>query len=84
MTVPEAGWAGLKNGDLLGQAQGGFDVFITVDRNLPSQQALSRFGIAVIVLRARTNRLAELLAVVPELLEVLPVAKSGEATWVGN
>jgi hypothetical protein len=34
-TVPEAGWAGLKNGELLKRAQDQFDVFVTVDRNLP-------------------------------------------------
>ncbi len=31
-TVPEAGWAGLKNGELLSRAQLDFDVFITVGR----------------------------------------------------
>jgi len=51
-TVPEAGWAALKNGDLLRRAQHEFDVFITTDRNLPFQQDLSRFSVAVIVLRA--------------------------------
>ncbi len=28
-TVPEAGWAALKNGELLGRAEQEFDVFIT-------------------------------------------------------
>lgn len=59
-TVPQAAWAGLKNGVLLGRAEGQFDAFVTVDRNLPAQQNLSRFSIAVIVLRARSNRLADL------------------------
>lgn len=59
-TVPEAGWAGLTNGELLRRAQRGFDAFVTVDRNLPFQQDLSRFAIAVIVLRSPSNRLADL------------------------
>jgi hypothetical protein len=42
-TVPEAGWAGLKNGELLKRAQGQFDIFVTVDRNLPFQRDLSVF-----------------------------------------
>lgn len=46
-TVPEAGWAALRNGDLLGRAQHGFDALVTTDRNLPFQQDLSRFSIAV-------------------------------------
>ena len=33
--VPDAGWAALKNGELLARAQHEFDVFVTVDRNLP-------------------------------------------------
>jgi hypothetical protein len=58
-TVPEVGWAGLKNGDLLARAQHEFDAFVTVDRNLPAQQDLSRFSIAIIVLRSRSNRVTD-------------------------
>lgn len=49
-TVPQMGWAGIKNGQLLALAGVEFDVFITVDRNLSFQQNLSQFNIAVIVL----------------------------------
>ena len=82
-TAPEAGWAGVTNGDLLSRAQQGFDAFITVDRNLPFQQDLSRFSIAVLILRARSNRLTDLRGLIPQLLQALPVAKRGEVTWVG-
>ena len=82
-TVPQAGWAALKNGELLGRAQPEFDVFVTVDRNLPFQQDLSRFSIAVIVLRAPSNRVTDLRSLIPQLLTALPVAKHGEVTWVG-
>jgi hypothetical protein len=33
-TVPQMGWAGIKNGDLLTLAEKQFEVFVTVDRNL--------------------------------------------------
>lgn len=33
-TVPQIGWAGVKNGQLLALAEAEFDVFITVDSNL--------------------------------------------------
>lgn len=49
-TVPQAGWAGIKNGELMSLAQHEFDVFVTVDRNLSYQQNLKRYGIATIVL----------------------------------
>ena len=81
-TVPEAGWAALKNGDLLSRARLEFDVFVTTDRNLPFQQDLSRFSIAIIVLRARSNRVIDLRRLVPELLAGLPVARRGAVTWV--
>lgn len=82
-TVPEAGWAAFKNGELLARAEHEFEVFVTVDRNLPMQQDLSRFSVAVIVLRAPSNRVTDLRALVPQLLAALPKAKRGEVTWVG-
>lgn len=81
-TVPEAGWASAKNGDVLALAQNSFDAFVTVDRNLSFQQRLPGFSIAVVILRARTNRLVDLRSLIPKLLEVLPKAKRGEVTWV--
>jgi hypothetical protein len=82
-TAPEAGWAGVQNGDLLARAEHEFEAFITVDRNLPFQQDLSRFSIAVLVLRARSNRVSDLRALVPQLLAALSAAKRGEVTWAG-
>ena len=82
-TVPEAGWAALKNGDLLSRAQHEFDVLVTTDRNLPFQLNLSRFLIAIIVLRAQSNRVIDLSRLTPDLLAALPVARRGAVTWVG-
>ena len=83
VTVPDAGWAALKNGELLARAQQEFDAFVTVDRNLPFQQELSRFSIAIIVLRAQSNRVQELRTLIPQLLAALPASRRGEVTWVG-
>lgn len=76
------GWATITNGELLSLAARQFDVFITVDRNLSFQQKLISFRIAVIVLCAPTNRLADLRPLVPKLLAALPVAKPGVATFI--
>ena len=51
--VSKRGWAGVKNGQLLALAEKEFDVFVTMDRNLSFQQSLPKFGIALVVLRAR-------------------------------
>jgi hypothetical protein len=51
-TVPQMGWATIKNGELLTLAEDQFDVFLIVNRNLSFQQNLPRFNLAVMVLRA--------------------------------
>ena len=80
--VPQAGWAGIQNGELLRRAQEQFDAFVTVDRNLSFQQYLPQFSIAVIVLRSSTNRLKDLRALVPQLQRIVPTAPKGQVTWV--
>lgn len=81
-TVPQMGWAGIKNGQLLALVEASFDVFITVDRNLAFQQNLPQFDVVVIVLQARSNRLADLKPLVPKILVVLPLAQKGKATTI--
>lgn len=46
-TVPDMGWAAIKNSELLALAERNFEAFVTVDRNLAFQQNLTRFSIAV-------------------------------------
>jgi predicted nuclease of predicted toxin-antitoxin system len=70
-TVPEAGWAGKKNGELLRLASGVFDAFVTIDQNLRYQQNLQGTSVAVIVLECRTSRFDDLLPLVPRLIEAL-------------
>ena len=76
------GWATIKNGFLLKLAERDFDIFITVDRNLAFQQTIPNFSLAVIVLVARTNRLVDLMPLVPMLCEMVPLAPKGEVTIV--
>lgn len=82
-TARQMGWSTIKNGELLALASQEFDVFVTVDRNLSFQQNLVSFSVAVIVLRARTNRLADLRLLIPELLSAIETAKPGLATHLG-
>ena len=83
-TVPQMGWAGTKNGKLLALAEKEFDVFITVDRNLSFEQNLPKFNIAVVVLKASSNRLADLQPLVPKILEILPNLVKGQAVVVSK
>ena len=83
-TVPQMGWAGVKNGQLLTLAEAEFDVFITVDRNLSFQQNLPQFDLAVIVLQAPSNRLTDLKLLVAKVLAVAATAAKGQITVVGG
>jgi hypothetical protein len=83
-TAHQMGWGAIRNGELLTLAAREFDVFVTVDRNLSFQQHLPAFEIAVIVLRCRSNRLADLRPLVPGLLVALPTAERGIATWIDS
>lgn len=83
-TVPEMGWASKRNGELLALAEGQFDVFLTVDRNLSFQNNVDRVAIAVVVLRAKGNKLSDLRSLVPELLTVLGTAAPGQVVLVGR
>ena len=81
-TVSDLAWAGIRNGELLVRASGRFDVFVTVDRNLAFQQSTADLPVAVVILRARTNRLVDLKPLVPNLLNRLPDIKLGEIVWI--
>ena len=82
-TVPQMGWATIENGRLLRLAEKEFDVFVTVDRNLSFQQNVSKFNLAVAVLRARSNRLADLTPLAAPLLAALPQMKPGKVVVIG-
>lgn len=49
-TVFELGWSNLENGDLLREAEGRFEVFVTTDQNLRYQQNLRGRRLAILVL----------------------------------
>jgi len=82
-TAPEMGWAGIKNGELLHLAEKDFDLFLTMDRNLSFQNPIDKFKIAVVVMRAKSNRLHDLLPLVPSVLEQAAAAEKGTVTFVG-
>jgi hypothetical protein len=83
-TVPEMGWAGKKNGELLRHAASQFDVLVTTDQRLSYQQTVARLSIAVIVLVARRNKLEHLIPLIPELKQMLAEVKPGEVRRTGG
>jgi hypothetical protein len=81
-TVAEAGWAGVKNGQLLKLAATQFDILLTVDRNLEYQQNFAGLTLAVIVIHASTNDVAMLRPLMPEVLATMAEAKPGTVTHI--
>ncbi len=78
LTVPEAGWAGKKNGELLSLAESaGFQVFVSLDQGIEFQQNLTGRNIAVILLRAKSSRLADLIPLVGKILMSLSSIEPG-------
>jgi predicted nuclease of predicted toxin-antitoxin system len=76
-TAHEMGWGDLNNGALLAAIAGRFDALVTVDKHLPRQQRIEGRPFGIVVLRARSNRLADLLPLIPGLLAALPSLRPG-------
>ncbi|WP_153797670.1 DUF5615 family PIN-like protein [Foetidibacter luteolus] len=71
-SVRDKGWLGQKNGALLKlMIRDGFDLFVTVDRNLPYQQNMEKLPLTIVVFIAADNRRETLSALVPKLFEKL-------------
>lgn len=77
-TAPDMAWADLDDGPLLNAMAGRFDVLVTVDKNLPKQQQLEHRPFAVVVLRARTNRIVDLRPLVPALRVAILELRPGQ------
>jgi len=81
--VRAIGWASLDDGELIRRAAARYDAFITVDRGIAFQQDLTRFRLAIFILRSRRITRAALAPLIPEVLNVLPNAARGTVTWIG-
>jgi predicted nuclease of predicted toxin-antitoxin system len=83
-TVPEAGLSGKRNGELLSLAeQQKYEIFVTMDKGVEYQQNLRGLSLAVIILRAKSNQLADLLPHVTDCLERMKCIKPGEVVRLG-
>ena len=84
-TVPEAGLAGKRNGELISLAEElGYEIFLTMDKGVEYEQNLQHRKLAIIILRAKSNRLADLLPVLPDCLAQIESIKPGQLVSVGS
>ena len=82
-TVVEMGWSGKKNGELLRlMNQNSFDILLTADQNLRYQQNLQENDIAVVVMIAASNRLSDLIPLIPNVRRALETIVAGEVVEI--
>lgn len=83
VTVQGLGWAGVKNGNLLRQARGLIEAFVTMDANLEFQQRLTELSFGVVIIHAPSNRIADLLPVMPLVAAALQDLGPGTVRHIG-
>jgi len=71
----DIGWKNIKNGRLLAEMEGRFDLLITADRNMFAQQNLSGRNICILVLPV--NRRNDILALRERIVEVAAGVSAG-------
>jgi predicted nuclease of predicted toxin-antitoxin system len=72
----DVGWKNIKNGRLLIEMKGIYDLLITADKNIYAQQNLSGRDICILVLP--TNRRKDVLALGSRIVEVVASMSIGE------
>ena len=77
ITVPERGWGGVKNGQLLRQASAEFDALITMDKGIEYQQDLSGVELCLIILSAVSNDIDDLRPLIPLINSAFADVKPG-------
>ena len=82
-TVPQEGWSGKKNGELLRlMSAAGFEVLLTVDQGIRHQQNLQAAGVAVVVMFGASNQLADLAPLMPDVLIALNTIQADDVVEI--
>ena len=81
-TVRRAGYGSKKNGELLTLAESRWDLLLTSDRRIKYQQNMASRKTAVLVLCAKTNRMKDLLPLMPACAEALRAISPGQVVEV--
>lgn len=69
--IRDRGWQQLDDGQLLDAVTDKYDVLLTVDASIPYQQLISERPLAVVILRARSNRAGDVDRLAPALQRAL-------------
>lgn len=79
-TVTEMGWSGLKNGKLMTACvENGFDILLTIDKNLAFQQNLDKYNISIVVLNTLSSKIEDILPLIPTFKQKAPALNKARA-----
>ncbi|MEP7197147.1 MAG: DUF5615 family PIN-like protein [Saprospiraceae bacterium] len=71
-TVSEMKWNGIKNGKLISLCiENGFDLLLTIDKNIQFQQALEKHPLIIVIINSVTSNIDELITYLTSLRKQL-------------
>ncbi|HUL16709.1 MAG TPA: hypothetical protein VLV88_11980 [Terriglobales bacterium] len=79
----EPSYEAKKNGELLSLMEGRWDVLLTNDRNIQYQQNMSGRNVSILILCAKSNRIKDLLPLMPACGKALESLSPGRMVEVG-
>ncbi len=82
-TVRQAGFGSKKNGELLTLAEGRWNVLLTSDRNIKYQQNVTGRSLSILILCAKSNRMKDLLPLLPACAQALLSIQTGQVVEIG-
>jgi predicted nuclease of predicted toxin-antitoxin system len=82
-TVRQAGFGSKKNGELMTLAEGRWNVLLTSDRNIKYQQNMTGRSVSILILCAKSNRMKDLLPLMPACAQALLSIQAGQVLEVG-
>lgn len=82
-TVRKAGFGAKRNGELLRLAEGQWEVLLTSDRNIKYQQNMTGRSVSIVILCAKSNRMKDLLPLIPACSRALLTLQPGCVVEVG-
>ena len=82
-TVRQAGFGSKKNGELLTLAEGRWNVLLTSDRNIKYQQNMTGRSLSILILCAKSNRMKDLLPLLPACTQALLSIQTGQVVEIG-
>ena len=62
--------------------ENGFDILLTIDKNMAYQQNMDKYKVSIAVLNATTSKIEELVLFVPAFIEQAPKLESHKVHFI--